>query len=89
MLVELIGPYRDSITDKCVDEDLIRIALSRHRICPNGRRVIGHCRYTDESILLFHVDLSEREKDEIIAWTKELIHDHKQDAKSGRNTVGK
>lgn len=86
MKIELLGPYRDTATGHCVDEDLIRIGMTQHRICEGGRITVGHCRYTDGSILLFRtLDLSEREKDAIIQWTKELIRDHQQGVESGRH----
>ena len=80
MIVELIGPYRDSESGKCVDEDLIRIAVSRHRIAKAGPVVVGHCRYSDGSILVFHNGLNERERSEATKWVEELLSDRKQNA---------
>lgn len=74
MKIELIGPYRD-VDGKTCDEDLHRVALSRHKATLGHKRVvIGHCRPSDQSVLIFpRCGLNEREKAEAHEWAFEEV----------------
>jgi len=77
MYVELAGPYRDMKTGKVIDDDLLRIMLSRHRVCRDlgrDRLLVGQCRPSTGAVTYFrHYELNDRERQEIIDWAKELM----------------
>lgn len=75
MHIDVIGPYRDDTTGKTVDEDLHRVALSRHKATLGRPYIVcGHCRPSDGSVLIFgHVGLNGREVAEAKKWTREIL----------------
>ena len=77
MRISLVGPYRDSLTGKSPDEDLQRVALSRHK-ATDGQptKIIGHGKLSDKSVLIFHYcGLNERERLDAAEWARELLEE--------------
>ena len=89
MLIEVAGPYYDDNTGKTVDPDLCRVLLSRHKLAEGGRQVIGHCRPSNKSVLIFpYLDLSDRERDEAIQWVTEILSDDYKRWPDNRADIG-
>ncbi len=92
MRIEIAGPYYDDETGETVDADLCRIVMTRHRLCkssPTGRVLIGHCRPSDKSVLIFrHAGLSARETEAATEWVKELLTDDYERWPDNRADIG-
>lgn len=78
MKVELAGPYADIDTGRVVNDDLERIALSRHPVAaqsPTGRLCVGHGSKKTCQVVIYYPGLTDKERAEIAMWAQELLRE--------------
>lgn len=79
MKVFLAGPYADQESGTVVDPDLIRVAITNHRLASQsktGRLAVGHGNIKTGDVLIFYPGLTPTEKQDITDWAKELIREY-------------